>query len=383
VLPALAPRGQINYHKKSCRSALNKLIQDVTKNFRKSSQATLEAIADTRATFSTDNPNITIEPVDRLPDMGAPTADPTYMPANQGSTKARTESAAERQRAATRPARPDATPVRERALARPLSVLVIFPPPVPGRRSRKQPLGPKEPLPAPPLAHHGPHMVDFQLELAPMVPLHTLGGTGLAASPTEPASSNSAVSKLAKPKGKLTTNCIVTDKDRKAAKGTMVGKVAKEPTVKGAMPVPAKEAILANEVRPAKPPKGVKRPVPGIGVKSTQATTTSLSVKGPTAPNLARTKRDGKASKRGPASKRNPIAPTPTEKPVAKSVAAARRIPATGGEQGTQAALRLASGTEEAGRPSSQRLSLAGSREDSGGYSRYCRKVSSETAHMF
>jgi len=47
-------------------------------------------------------------------------------------------------------------------------------------------------------------------------------------------------------------------------------------------------------------------------------------------------------------------------------VTAATGIPATGSEQGTQAVPRLASGTEEAGRPSSQGLSLAGSGEDSG-----------------
>jgi len=216
------------------------------------------------------------------------------------------------------------------------------------------------------IAHQGPHLLDFQLEVAPMPRFHTLGATGLAASPTEPASSKSAVPKLSNLKGKSTTKGTVTDKDGKAAKGLMVGKVAKVPTVKGAMPAPAKEATLAKEVRPVKPPKGVKRPEPEIGVKSTEATMTSLPVKGPTAPNLARTKRDGKASKRGPASKRIPFAPTPKEKPVAKPVAAARGIPATGSEQGTQAAPRLASGTEEAGRPSSQGLSLAASGEDSG-----------------
>jgi len=59
-----------------------------------------QAIADARAAFTAENPNIAIEPVDRLPGMGAPTAEPAYMPANQESTKARTESAAARQRAA-------------------------------------------------------------------------------------------------------------------------------------------------------------------------------------------------------------------------------------------------------------------------------------------
>jgi len=140
------------------------------------------------------------------------------------------------------------------------------------------------------MAHQGPHLLDFQLELAPMVPLHTLGATGLAASPTEPASLKSAVPKLSKPKGKSTTKGTVTDKDGKAAKGTMVGKVAKVPNVKGAMLALVEEATLAKEVRPAKPPTGVKCPELGIGVKSTPATMTSSPVKGPTAPNLARTK---------------------------------------------------------------------------------------------
>ena len=98
--PVMALRRQINYNEQSCRSALNQLKQDVAKKVRKSRQAMWEAIADARAAISADNPNIAIEPVDRLPDMGAPTAEPAYMPANQGSTKARTESAAERQRVA-------------------------------------------------------------------------------------------------------------------------------------------------------------------------------------------------------------------------------------------------------------------------------------------
>jgi len=77
----------------------------------------------------------------------------------------------------------------------------------------------------------------------------------------------------------------------------MVGKVPKVPNLTGAMPAPAKEATLAKGVRRAKRPTGVKRPEPGIGVKSIPATMTSLPDKGPTAPNLARTKRDGKATK--------------------------------------------------------------------------------------
>jgi len=83
------------------------------------------------------------------------------------------------------------------------------------------------------MVHQGPHLLDFQLELAPMVPLHTLGATGLAVSLTESSSSKSAVSKLSKPKGKSTTKGTVTDKDGKATKGSMVGKVAKVPTMKG------------------------------------------------------------------------------------------------------------------------------------------------------
>jgi len=82
------------------------------------------------------------------------------------------------------------------------------------------------------MAHQGPYLLDFQLELAPMVPLHTLGAMGLAASPTESASLMSMVPKLSKPKGKSTAKGTAMDKDGKAAKGTMVGKVAKVPIVK-------------------------------------------------------------------------------------------------------------------------------------------------------
>jgi len=215
------------------------------------------------------------------------------------------------------------------------------------------------------IAHQGPYLLDFQLELAPLVPLHTLGAMRLAASPTEPASSMSTVPKLSKPKGKSTAKGIAMDKDGKAAQGIMVDKVAKVPTVKG---TPAKEATPAKELRPVKPPTGVKRPGPGTAVKSTQATMSSSpdkSVKGPTAPDPARTKRDGKTSKRGPATKSIPIAAPPKRKPVTTPAAAARGISATESEHGTQAAPRLASGTET-GRPSSQGLSLAGSGEDPG-----------------
>ncbi|KAF8423009.1 hypothetical protein BGX38DRAFT_1279720 [Terfezia claveryi] len=114
--PAMAPRGQINYHDEAM-------------------QVMWEAIADARAAFEAANPDIVVEPVDQLPDMGAPRADPAYMPGNQGSVKARTASTAERQRAAARIARPDATPVREAAPARPLLVPVIIPLAVPGKCS--------------------------------------------------------------------------------------------------------------------------------------------------------------------------------------------------------------------------------------------------------
>jgi len=123
------------------------------------------------------------------------------------------------------------------------------------------------------------------------------------------------------------------DKDGKAAEGTMVGKVAKVATVKGAMPALAMETTLAKEVRAPKQPKGVKRPEPGKVVKGTPTITTSSPVKGPTEHNLASTKRDGKASKQGQTSKGIPIASTLKEKPVAKPAAAASCVPATGGEQ--------------------------------------------------
>jgi len=86
--PAMAQWGQIHYHEELSQSVLNQLMQDVAKKVRKSRQAMWEAIADARAAFALPNPNIAIEPVDRLPDMGVPTAEPTYMPGNQGSTKA-------------------------------------------------------------------------------------------------------------------------------------------------------------------------------------------------------------------------------------------------------------------------------------------------------
>ena len=213
------------------------------------------------------------------------------------------------------------------------------------------------------MAHQGPYLSDFQLELAPMVPLHTLGAMGLAASPTEPASTMSAVPILSKPKGKSTAKGTATDKDGKATKGTMVGKVAKVPTVKG---TPVKEATPANELRPVKPPTGVKRPGLGTAVKITPGTTTSSpdkSVKRPTAPDPARTKRDVKTCKRGLATKSIPIAPMLKGKPVTKPAAPARSSPATEDEHDTQAAPRPASETDT-GHPSSQGLSLAGSGED-------------------
>jgi len=74
--PAMAPRGQINYHEESYQRALNQLMQNVSKKVQKSRQAMWEAIADAQAAFAAKNPNIAIEPVDRLPDIGAPTAEP-------------------------------------------------------------------------------------------------------------------------------------------------------------------------------------------------------------------------------------------------------------------------------------------------------------------
>jgi len=68
---------------------------------------------------------------------------------------------------------------------------------------------------------------------------------------------------------------------------------------------------------------------------------------------------------RGPATKSIPIAATHKGKPVNKPAAAGRGIPVTEGEHSTQAAPRLASGTET-DRPSSQGLSLAGSGEGPG-----------------
>jgi len=171
----------------------------------------------------------------------------------------------------------------------------------------------------------------------------------LAAAPTEPLASKSAVPKLFKPGDKSTAKCTVADND---GKPTMVGKVAKG--AKGATPVPAKEVAPAKpvneltpakEVRPAKQPKGAKRSEPGTmvatEVNSTPATTTSSPVKGPTAADPARTKRVGKASKWEPATKgaiEVPVAPTTKDTSAAKLTPPTRGIPAAKGEQGTQAA---------------------------------------------
>jgi len=203
------------------------------------------------------------------------------------------------------------------------------------------------------MARQGPTLLDFQLELAP---LHTFGPVMLAAAPTEPLASKSAVPKLSKPGDKSTAKGTVADNDGKA---TMVGKVAK--WAKGATPALAKEVapakpvnefIPAKEVRPAKRPKGAKRPeavtMGATEVNSTPVTTTSSAVKGPTAADPARTKRVGKASKRGPATKgatEVPVAPTTKDTSAAKLTPPARGIPAAEGEQGTQAAQRLGSRT--------------------------------------
>jgi len=145
------------------------------------------------------------------------------------------------------------------------------------------------------MAHQGPTLLDFQLELAP---LHTFGPVMLAAALTEPLASKSAVPKLSKPGDQWTGKGTVADNDGKA---TMVGKVAKG--AKGATPAPAREVAPAKpvneftpakEVRPAKRPKKAKRPELGTmvapEVNSTPATMTSSAVKGSTAADPARTK---------------------------------------------------------------------------------------------
>jgi len=107
----MAPQRQINYYEELCRSALVQLMQNMAKKVQKSRGAIREAIADARVVFATENSNIAIEPVDWLPDMGASIAEPAYMPANQGSTKVKTESAVDMRRAAAQATRLDITPV--------------------------------------------------------------------------------------------------------------------------------------------------------------------------------------------------------------------------------------------------------------------------------
>ena len=145
------------------------------------------------------------------------------------------------------------------------------------------------------MAHQGPTLLDFQLELAP---LHTFVPVILGAASTEPVAFQSAVSKLSKPEDKSTSKSTVADK---VGKATIVCKVANG--AKGATPAlvkdvapakPVNEFTPAKEIRPAKRLKGAKRPEPGTmvatEVNSIPATTTSLAVKGPTAADLGRTK---------------------------------------------------------------------------------------------
>jgi len=203
------------------------------------------------------------------------------------------------------------------------------------------------------MAHQGPTLLDFQLELAP---LYTLGPVMLAAAPTDPLASKSAVPKLSKPGDNPTAKGTDADNDGKATK---VGKIAKG--AKGATPAQAKEVAPAKpvneftpakEVRPAKWQKGAKCPEPGTmvatEVNSTPDTTISSAVKGPTAADPARTKRVGKASKQGPATKGAtdlPVAPTTKDTSAAKINPPARGIPGGEVEQGTQAVQRRGSRT--------------------------------------
>ncbi|KAF8420543.1 hypothetical protein BGX38DRAFT_1280180 [Terfezia claveryi] len=130
------------------RSALNQLMQDVAKKARKSRQVMWESIADARAAYDQANPGVAIEPLGRLPNMGRPTAEPPYMPMNQGSQKARTESVAERLRAAARARRPPPSPI----LASPLPPPAPQRPPVPAPAPQMQRLAPPvraaRPMPA-------------------------------------------------------------------------------------------------------------------------------------------------------------------------------------------------------------------------------------------
>jgi len=57
-------------------------MQDVAKKVPKSRKAMWEAIADARAGFVLQNPNIAIELMDWLPEMEVPTVEPAYMPGN-------------------------------------------------------------------------------------------------------------------------------------------------------------------------------------------------------------------------------------------------------------------------------------------------------------
>ena len=95
--PSMAPRGQVNYNDQTYGVAMNQLLQDVAKKARKARQTMWLAIADAQAAFTAANHVVVIEHVHPLPEFGNQTADPLYMPGNQGSNNAKTESAAQRQ----------------------------------------------------------------------------------------------------------------------------------------------------------------------------------------------------------------------------------------------------------------------------------------------
>ena len=95
ALPAMAPRGQVNYTDQTYRVAMNQLLQDVAKKARKYRQTMWQAIADARAAVTAANHGVVIERIGPVPDFENPTADPLCMSGNQGSNIVKTESTAE------------------------------------------------------------------------------------------------------------------------------------------------------------------------------------------------------------------------------------------------------------------------------------------------
>ena len=105
-----------------------------------------QAIADARVFFTVLNHGVVMHRVGPLPVFDNPTADPPYMSGNQGSNKAKTESAAQRQRIIARAA---AVPVAAAGPVPPPAVVPAVAAPMAPAGPLPAPLGPPQPVAVP------------------------------------------------------------------------------------------------------------------------------------------------------------------------------------------------------------------------------------------